>query len=102
MGFKEMVEADAREVFMNLDEFAEVHEINGKLLSCIIDTNTAEQAPVLYEGVFTNLTTIYAHSMDMEAPAVDSILWVDKTMFVVRRVSDEDGILAIQAEAQNR
>ena len=37
--FKDMVARDALTVFMNMEEFAEVHEINGRRLRCIIDTN---------------------------------------------------------------
>ena len=39
MSFKELVEQDNRTVFMNLDEFADIHVINGKEIPCIIDNN---------------------------------------------------------------
>lgn len=100
--FKDMVARDALTVFMNMEEFAEVHEINGRRLRCIIDTNEADTAPSMYEGVYTLLTTVYVLSSGMRAPAVDEILTIDSVMFVVKHVSDEDGLIVIKAERKAR
>ncbi|WP_074008654.1 hypothetical protein [Duodenibacillus massiliensis] len=100
--FKDMVARDALTVFMNMEEFAEVHEINGRRLRCIIDTNEADTAPSLYEGVYTLLTTVYVLSSEIRAPAVDEVFTIDNVMFVVKHVSDEDGLIVIKAERKAR
>ena len=100
--FKDMVARDALTVFMNMEEFAEVHEINGRRLRCIIDTNEADTAPSLYEGVYTLLTTVYVLSSEIRAPAVDEVFTIDNVMFVVKNVSDEDGLIVIKAERKAR
>lgn len=100
--FKDMVARDALTVFMNMEEFAEVHEINGRRLRCIIDTNEADTAPSLYEGVYTQLTTVYVLSSEIRAPAVDEVFTIDNVMFVVKHVSDEDGLIVIKAERKAR
>lgn len=100
--FKDMVARDALTVFMNMEEFAEVHEINGRRLRCIIDTNEADTAPSLYEGVYTLLTTVYVLSSEILAPAVDEVFTIDNVMFVVKHVSDEDGLIVIKAERKAR
>lgn len=97
-----MVARDALTVFMNMEEFAEVHEINGRRLRCIIDTNEADAAPSLYEGVYTLLTTVYVLSSEIRAPAVDEVFTIDNVMFVVKHVSDEDGLIVIKAERKAR
>ena len=97
-----MVARDALTVFMNMEEFAEVHEINGRRLLCIIDTNEADTAPSLYEGVYTLLTTVYVLSSEIRAPAVDEVFTIDNVMFVVKHVSDEDGLIVIKAERKAR
>ena len=94
-----MVARDALTVFMNMEEFAEVHEINGRRLRCIIDTNEADTAPSLYEGVYT---TVYVLSSEIRAPAVDEVFTIDNVMFVVKHVSDEDGLIVIKAERKAR
>lgn len=100
--FKDMVARDALTVFMNMEEFAEVHEINGRRLRCIIDTNEADTAPSLYEGVYTLLTTVYVLSSEIRAPAADEVFTIDNVMFVVKHVSDEDGLIVIKAERKAR
>ena len=104
--FKDMVARDALTVFMNMEEFAEVHEINGRRLRCIIDTNEADTAPSLYdslyEGVYTLLTTVYVLSSEIRAPAGDEVFTIDNVMFVVKHVSDEDGLIVIKAERKAR
>lgn len=100
--FKDMVARDALTVFMNMEEFAEVHEINGRRLRCIIDTNEADTAPSIYEGVYTLLTTVYVLSSEIRAPAVDEVFTIDNVMFVVKHVSDEDGLIVIKAERKAR
>ena len=100
--FKDMVARDALTVFMNMEEFAEVHEINGRRLRCIIDTNEADTAPSLYEGVYTLLTTVYVLSSEIRVPAVDEVFTIDNVMFVVKHVSDEDGLIVIKAERKAR
>lgn len=97
-----MVARDALTVFMNMEEFAEVHDINGRRLRCIIDTNEADTAPSLYEGVYTLLTTVYVLSSEIRAPAVDEVFTIDNVMFVVKHVSDEDGLIVIKAERKAR
>ena len=97
-----MVARDALTVFMNMEEFAEVHEINGRRLRCIIDTNEADTAPSHYEGVYTLLTTVYVLSSEIRAPAVDEVFTIDNVMFVVKHVSDEDGLIVIKAERKAR
>lgn len=97
-----MVARDALTVFMNMEEFAEVHEINGRRLRCIIDTKEADTAPSLYEGVYTLLTTVYVLSSEIRAPAVDEVFTIDNVMFVVKHVSDEDGLIVIKAERKAR
>ena len=97
-----MVARDAPTVFMNMEEFADVHEINGRRLRCIIDTNEADTAPSLYEGVYTLLTTVYVLSSEIRAPAVDEVFTIDNVMFVVKHVSDEDGLIVIKAERKAR
>lgn len=100
--FKDMVARDALTVFMNMEEFAGLHEINGRRLRCIIDTNEADTAPTMYEGVYTLLTTVYVLSSEMRALAVDEILTIDGVIFVVKHVSDEDGLIVIKAERKAR
>ncbi|MFR2108261.1 MAG: hypothetical protein ACLS41_11370 [Gallintestinimicrobium sp.] len=37
--FKDMVQADIKEIFLNFDEFGEIHTINGEEVLIIVDEN---------------------------------------------------------------
>ena len=39
MSFKEILESDVHEVFMNVDEFSDMHMVNGKEMAVQIDSN---------------------------------------------------------------
>ena len=39
MGFKEIIQEDSRRVFLNPEEFGELHEISGRKMLIIIDDN---------------------------------------------------------------
>lgn len=41
--FKDMVAEDMDAVFLNMDEFAEEHELNGKVCACIVESPTTEE-----------------------------------------------------------
>ena len=100
--FKDAIKNDVKTVFINQDEFAEIHSVNGADVSCIIDkdiTAGRDGREVNFEGVFVNTLTIYVSSTDMDPrPVEGEILYLDGETYIVRNVSDEDGILAIIAE----
>ena len=41
--FKDMVAADMDAVFLNMDEFAEEHDLNGTICTCIVESPTTEE-----------------------------------------------------------
>ena len=42
MSFKEDIESDINGVFLNLEEFAEKHRIEGQEITCILDNNKGQ------------------------------------------------------------
>ena len=39
MGFKEQLQKDLDSVFFNLDEFAEIHRVEGKKIPVVVDSD---------------------------------------------------------------
>jgi hypothetical protein len=103
--FKQRVMRDVDKVFLNLDHFAEVHNLNGVDRVCIIDKNIngryQDSAEYPIEGVFTNTMTIYVKA-EMELPAVGSLLCVDGGDHLVISASAESGMLVITVEEHVR
>ena len=108
MSFKELVEQDNRTVFMNLDEFADIHVINGKEMLCIIDNNEMIDREKRYQykrslyadGVYLKEVLLYVKAEDFgPLPAVGRSLTLDKKSYIISDAIDEGGIYSISLEA---
>lgn len=95
--FKDVLAKD-RAVFLNLGEFADVHDINGVKVTCLVDSNellTRQQGRYL-EGISTSQVLLYLKPEDLpKKPSIGSILRLDGEAYQVQEVSDEAGIWAI-------
>lgn len=106
LDFKAMVARDVKAVFIDESEFGEVHDINGKPVTCVIDRMMTQEAndtltnPL--DGVFVNAITIYVSPREVEKPVEGEVLMFDDQMCIVRSVSDEMGILVIVAEVNDQ
>lgn len=105
--FKDAVSKDVKAVFINLDEFADEHTLDGKTISCIVDkdlttgVNDTISHPI--EGVFVTNITIYVDAKDMDTQPVEGQQIVfDDEYYFVRNVSVEAGIYAIVAEVNRQ
>lgn len=97
--FKDAVSKDIKSVFINLDEFADEHYLNGQLVRCVVDEDLTTSAPDNLVGVFLNAITIYIAKEDLEVQPVEgALLYLDEKMYLVKKVSDEAGVLVIVAE----
>lgn len=103
--FKKAVAEDVTNVFLNLSEFADIHDIDGVKLRCLVDTDitqsysNAVQNPI--EGVFHNTVRIYVRAIDMERPVEGELLRLDGSLHLVESVSDEMSVYVITA-TENR
>lgn len=101
--FKEALRKDVEKTFINIDEFADVHDLNGKSIPCIIDKDLTQPAQQNLEGVFLNTMTIYVKASDLDLRPVEGEMFkVDGSFHFVRSVSDEEGIYSIVCEANEQ
>lgn len=107
MGFKDIIKADAHNVFLNLEEFADTHTVNGTDMAVLIDNNEQIEREKRekrnnqnMDGIFTNQRLIYVAASDFgPLPKQGSLLTLDKRTFRVVDAIDEDGIYSITLEA---
>lgn len=108
MTFKEQIARDNHEVFMNLDEFAETHMVNGKEMAVQIDNNELIDREKRYQykrslygdGVYLKELLIYVRAEDFgKLPAVGRVLTLDGKTYTVSDAIDEDGIFSLCLEA---
>lgn len=108
MTFKEQIAKDNRTVFMNQDEFAETHLINGKEISCTVDNNELIDREKRYQykkslyadGIYLKQLLIYVRAEDFgPLPAIGRVVTFDKKSYIVSDAIDEDGIYSLCLEA---
>lgn len=105
--FKKMIEKDIEEVFLNLEEFADFHDINGQKIKCVIDTDLTQrygnwEGDFQRYGVIGNQIRVFVHAPDLvPAPVHGQLLSVDDSHHRVDSVSSEDGVLVIVASEVN-
>ena len=101
--FKDAIAADIKNVFINTDEFADEHDINGVMIPCVISDDMTAGASASLEGIFLNTLTIHVSKDDLdEIPVEGELLRVNGSMHVVRSVSNEMGMLVITCEANDQ
>ena len=104
MNFKEQLDKDLN-VFINIDEFAEQHELDGKLLPVVVDGDDFKEFSGILEmenamrGIFQTTLTVYVKSSDFEKPDVGSRLTLDDKSYFVTSVSESAGVLKIVLSA---
>ncbi len=108
MTFKEQIAHDNKVIFMNLNEFSEIHTVNGKEMAVLIDSNEMIDREKRYQykrslyadGVYMKELLIYVKAEDFgKLPAVGRILTLDGKTYTISDAIDEDGIYSLCLEA---
>lgn len=108
MTFKEQIAKDNVQVFMNVDEFGDIHTINGKEMPVIVDNNELVDREKRYryrnslyaDGVYLKELLIYVKESDFGAlPKIGRIITYDGKSYIVSDAINEDGIYSLTLEA---
>lgn len=105
MSFKDQVEKDIKAVFINPLEFADMHNINGVNMLCVVDKDqfierTTPSYAEYAEGVFKDLLHIYVDIKDMaRRPVKGEVLRLDGEIYLVQSVFEDMGMYEITVEA---
>ena len=108
MTFKEQIALDNIKVFMNFDEFADIHIVNGAEMLCIVDNNEMIDREKRYQykrslyadGVYIKTLLIYVRAEDFgPLPAVGRVITFDKKSYIISDAINEDGIYSLLLEA---
>lgn len=104
MGFKDVIRADVHKAFLNIEEFSDMHMINGTEMAVQIDSNEQIEREKRYnqnmDGIYKNQKLIFVAASDFgPLPKQGSLLTLDKRTYRVADAIDEDGIYSITLEA---
>jgi hypothetical protein len=100
--FKDMVKAD-RGIFLNIDEFGEVHKVEGKSITVVIDDDKLRERQGGAEvGVAESSLLLFAYVEDLPPRrGAGESLNVDGREYIVNDWSEDMGVAQI-ALGQNR
>lgn len=107
LSFKQLLARDNEQVFMNPEEFGEIHTISGRRMTIIIDENelierekrTAEGRDYR-QGIYNKQMLFYVSAKEFgPLPAVGRSLLLDGKTYIITDAVNESGIYSISLEA---
>lgn len=107
MNLREVIRDDLADVFFDMEEFAELHTVNGKEMSVIFDENELLErkkegrAGSHFDGAYLATAMLYVKAGEYgPRPKVGSVLVIDeKKVYRVTEAVDECGVYSIALEA---
>lgn len=104
MSFKDILQRDIKQTFLNLEEFGEMHEINKKPMVAIFDdiehVEREKKMQSHGDGLYARQYFLYVAAEDFGAlPAQGKIVTVNGKKYLVVDATDEAGIYGITLEA---
>jgi hypothetical protein len=102
--FKDLIAADVHDVFLNTDEFSDIHNLNGVDMPVQEDSNEQIEREKRFnqhmDGVYLNQKLIYVSAVDYgPMPKQGSMITYDSKRYKVADAIEEDGIYSITLEA---
>lgn len=106
MSLKQLMLDDVDAVFLDQNEFASMHNIDGRSISCIIDTHLVRERDGgqknQFDGLYLDEMILYVKSENLvKSPVRGSIMRVDGKVYLVSKVSEQTGLLEITIEANS-
>lgn len=105
MTFKEAIQDDVKGVFLNPEEFGEIHRLNQKDVLIIVDENELTEREKRMKGVDGELHSrqllIYVAAKDFGVlPSPGKMLTLDGRNYLITDAQGECGIYSISLEAR--
>lgn len=100
MNFRDMVSADIDDVFLDAEEHAEMHNLNGQQLLCIVDEDinkirTGRESED-YDGISLTVKRIFVKIADLpKRPQRGKLFKFDDSPYVVVDCADSAGMYEI-------
>jgi len=98
MSLKELIFNDIDSVFLNLDDFAEEHEVNGITLLCIVDDDRLiERTDAAAQGTYLGEKLLFLKASDLPGkPSVGFRMTLDGELYYVRACAENMGMYEIR------
>lgn len=102
MGFKEVIQSDINNIFLNNEEFCDMHMVDGKEMHVIVDElelTEREKKSVNKDMTYKAQKLIYVSAEEFgKLPKINRPFNLDGRTYLVRDASEEDGMYSITLE----
>jgi hypothetical protein len=108
MNFKEILKNDVKATFLNAEEFAETHTLNGAEVCAVLDDDLldgeinvsfhGQGAQERAGGLYSGGVALYVSTDDFGKPKVGTGLKLDGRQYTVLAVSEQDGMYKINLQ----
>lgn len=110
MALKDQIEMDNEAVFLDMDDFGEMHELNGNSCKCILQGDSVVQTLSIGAGDDKTYPAIYGADLTVnvqeksldEVPVYGQLFTVDDKTYFVNTVKSDMGMLTIGLVANDR
>jgi hypothetical protein len=100
--FKDMIQEDIKNVFLDLEMFGETHIVAGKERTIILDDGEKLRRSELYQdskGIYNKQIFFYIAAEDLaRKPEIGQVMDVDGRDYKLLHIDHEDGMYAVTAE----
>lgn len=97
---KDYIKGFDLDTFINMEEFADDHVINGETIKCVVDTDLFDERSTTAGdrsgGVFKDTISIFIKMSDIEKPLIDEMMTVDDEDYRVVEVKENMGMYEIE------
>lgn len=104
--FKDYLNEDIQDVFLNPNEFAELHLLDGTLISMVIEKETVDSKTGLgqefedaTQGIFETVIVLILKAVDYKNPLVGAKVKLDGKYYYVINAFEDYGMLTIKLGA---
>ncbi len=104
MNLKELMAEDIDDVFLDPDENADEHDIDGQTILCSLEqvgtrvrSNRRDEQ---YDGIYKETAVLSVRQVDLGyRPVYGQAMRVDGVLYLVSKCDDDDGLLIVTIEA---
>lgn len=100
--FKDFLKSD-NDVFINSEEFAETHTVNGKEMDIVVDDDLSKERnskATDSQGLYTSEKTLFIKKADYgNKPAIEETLKLDGDIYTITDVEDDGQMFIIDLVA---
>jgi hypothetical protein len=95
MTFKEDIENDISEVFLDSDEFGNTHSFNGVDYTVIVDNDLLDQKKIANADLYQAEILIHISAADIDKPSPEQYVTFDSVDYKVLEANENDGMYTI-------